>query len=64
MVMHVGNKGRSRHPVVLTAHLDPGLYRWQWLGKWFRAISHHFLLAFRWRAILPSPDPAGTPTAS
>ncbi len=37
-------------PVVLDAHLDPGLSRWQWLVKWFLAIPHYFVLAFLWPA--------------
>ena len=40
------------HPVVLTAHLDPGLSRWQWLVKWFLAIPHYVVLAFLWPAFL------------
>jgi len=52
MVMYVNNKASSHHPVVLTAHLDPGLSRWQWLVKWFLAIPHYFLLAFLWPAFL------------
>ena len=52
MVMYVDNKASSKHPVVLTAHLDPGLSRWQWLVKWFLAIPHYFLLAFLWPAFL------------
>ena len=40
------------HPVVLTAHLDPGLSRWQWLVKWFLAIPHYLVLAFLWSAFL------------
>src|SRR6478672_6861654 len=51
MVMHVDKAGGD-HPVVLTAHLDPGLSRWQWLVKWFLAIPHYFLLAFLWAAFL------------
>jgi hypothetical protein len=51
MVMHVDKAGGD-HPVVLTAHLDPGLSRWQWLVKWFLAIPHYFLLAFLWPAFL------------
>jgi hypothetical protein len=31
MVMYVDSKASSKHPVVLTAHLDPGLFLWQWL---------------------------------
>src|SRR4051794_41531905 len=52
MVMYVDGKASSKHPVVLTAHLDPGLSRWQWLVKWFLAIPHYFLLAFLWPAFL------------
>jgi hypothetical protein len=40
------------HPVVLTAQLDPGLSRWQWLVKWFLAIPHYVVLAFLWPAFL------------
>ena len=50
--MYVDNKASSHHPVVLTAHLDPGLSRWQWLVKWFLAIPHYFLLAFLWPAFV------------
>jgi hypothetical protein len=42
----------SEHPVVLTARLDPGLSRWQWLVKWFLAIPHYVVLAFLWVAFL------------
>ncbi|MEP6563265.1 MAG: DUF4389 domain-containing protein [Nakamurella sp.] len=52
MVMYVDNKASSKHPVVLTARLDPGLSRWKWLVKWFLAIPHYFLLAFLWPAFL------------
>jgi hypothetical protein len=52
MVMYVDNKASRAHPVVLTAHLDPGLSRWKWLVKWFLAIPHYFLLAFLWPAFL------------
>ena len=31
MVIYVDTKSSSKHPVVLTAHLDPGLSRWEWL---------------------------------
>ena len=51
MVMHMDKAGGD-HPVVLSAHLDPGLSRWQWLVKWFLAIPHYFLLAFLWPAFL------------
>jgi hypothetical protein len=39
-------------PVMLTAHLDPALSRWQWLVKWFLAIPHFLVLAFLWPAFL------------
>ena len=39
-------------PVALTATLDPGLSRWQWLVKWFLAIPHFIVLAFLWIAFL------------
>ena len=52
MVINVDNKASGSYPVVLTAHLDPGLSRWQWLVKWFLAIPHYFLLAFLWPAFL------------
>ena len=28
MVMYMDSKASSKHPVILTAHVDPG--RWQW----------------------------------
>jgi hypothetical protein len=31
MVTYVGSKASSKHPVVLTTHLDPRLSLWQWL---------------------------------
>lgn len=40
------------HPVSLTARLDPGLSRWQWLVKWFLAIPHVIVLAFLWVAFV------------
>jgi len=52
MVMYVDSRASSKHPVVLTAHLDPGLSRLQWLVRWFQAISHYVLLAFLWPAFL------------
>ena len=52
MVMHMDKAGGD-HPVVLSAHLDPGLSRWQWLVKWFLAIPHYFLLAFLWLFLSP-----------
>ncbi len=35
-------------PVALTATLDPGLSRWQWLVKWLLAIPHFVVLFFLW----------------
>ena len=32
----------------LEGHLDPGLSRWQWLVKWFRAIAHFVVLSLLW----------------
>jgi len=52
MVMYVDSKASSKHPVALTAHLDPGLSRWQWLVKWFLAIPHYLILVFLWPAFL------------
>ena len=43
--MYLDSKASSKHPVVLTAHLDPRLSRWRSLVKWFLAIPHYFLLA-------------------
>lgn len=51
MVIIEKNAGGS-YPLVLTAHLDPGLSRWRWLVKWLLAIPHYFLLAFLWPAFL------------
>jgi hypothetical protein len=39
-------------PVRLTAALDPGLSRWQWLVKWFLAIPHYVVLVFLWIAFV------------
>ncbi len=39
-------------PVELTARLDPGLSRWQWLVKWFLAIPHFVVLVFLWVAFV------------
>ncbi len=47
------------HPVVLTAHLDPGLSRWKWLVKWFLAIPHYIVLAFLWPAFVMVTAVAG-----
>ena len=57
MVMYVDSKASSKHPVVLTAHLDPGLSRWRSLVKWFLAIPHYFLLAFLWPALMTDQYP-------
>ena len=48
----VGPVATADRPVVLTAYLDPGLSRWQWLVKWFLAIPHYLVLAFLWPAFL------------
>ena len=40
------------YPVVLTARLDSGLSRWQWLVKWLLAVPHLVVLAFLWPAFL------------
>ena len=60
MVMYVDNKAGCKHPVVLTAHLDPGLSRWQWLVKWFLAP----LPPTAGPAIPPAPEPAGSWTGA
>jgi hypothetical protein len=52
MVTYADTTASSQHPVVLTAHLDPGLARWKWLVKWALAIPHYFLLAFLWPAFV------------
>src|ERR1700712_3204683 len=52
MAINMENNAAGSYPLVLTAHLDPGLSRWRWLGKWFPAIPHYFLLAFLWPAFL------------
>ena len=44
--------GVSGSPVALTAHLDPGLSRWQWLVKWVLVVPHLFVLSFLWLAFL------------
>ncbi len=38
------------YPLRLGASIDPDLGRWMWLGKWFLAIPHLFVLAFLWVA--------------
>jgi hypothetical protein len=43
---------RGPYPVAVTASLDPGLSRWQWLVKWFLAIPHLVVLAFLWVAFV------------
>ena len=40
------------YPAALTATLDPGLSRWQWLVKWLLAIPHVIVLAFLWPAFV------------
>lgn len=62
MVVHRGRSHRAaevggggaptRHPVQVTARLDPALSRWQWLVKWFLAIPHFVVLAFLWPVFL------------
>ena len=52
MAINTDNNAAGSYPLVLTAHLDPGLSRWRWLVKWFLAIPHYFLLAFLWPAFL------------
>src|SRR6195952_2181956 len=52
MAINMENNAAGSYPLVLTAHLDPGLSRWQWLVKWFLAIPRYFLLAFLWPAFL------------
>src|ERR1700712_1887167 len=52
MAINMENNAAGSYPLVLTAHLDPGLSRWKWLVKWFLAIPHYFLLAFLWPAFL------------
>jgi Domain of unknown function (DUF4389) len=42
----------DRHPVSLTARLDPELSRWQWLVKWVLAIPHAIVLVFLWIAFV------------
>ena len=37
-------------PMTVSASLDPGLSRWQWLVKWLLAIPHWIVLAFLWLA--------------
>ena len=38
------------YPLRLGGRIDSELGRWQWLGKWFLAIPHLFVLAFLWAA--------------
>jgi len=52
MVRYADSGASSRHPVVLTAHLDPALSRWRSWVQWFLAISHYVLLAYLWPAFL------------
>lgn len=54
-----GAVATADRPVVLTAHLDPGLSRWKWLVKWFLAIPHYFALALLWPAFLMVTIAAG-----
>jgi hypothetical protein len=42
----------SASPVTMSARLDRGLSRWQWLVKWFLAIPHLVVLAFLWVAFV------------
>ena len=42
--------GVAGSPVALTAQLDPGLSRWQWLVKWFLAVPHFLVLSLLWLA--------------
>lgn len=50
---------RGPYPAALTASLDPGLSRWQWLVKWFLAIPHIVVLAFLWAAFIVMTFVAG-----
>jgi len=52
MAITVDTTPGIQHPVALTASLDPGLSRWQWLVKWFLAIPHVVVLAFLWPAFV------------
>ncbi|MGS0688061.1 hypothetical protein ACVBEQ_23375 [Nakamurella sp. GG22] len=54
----------AEHPVVLTAHLDPGLSRWKWMVKWFLAIPHYVILTFLWPAFLVVTVIAGSASCS
>ncbi len=38
------------YPLRLSGLIDPELGRWTWLGKWFLAIPHLFVLALLWVA--------------
>ena len=44
--------GVAGSPVALTAQLDPGLSRWQWLVKWFLVVPHLFVLSLLWLALV------------
>lgn len=49
----------SRHPVSVTATLDPDLSRWQWLVKWVLVLPHVVVLALLWPVLVVTTLAAG-----
>ena len=57
--MHADNKASNKHPVVLTAHLDPGLSR---LDQGGTVPTLPPAPSTAGPAVPPAPEPAGTRT--